>query len=401
MSTTYTPKAKTPKAIEKELQRFAHEFERQVRDGEYLSGEKLTFEECVSYWKTQWAKKSLTQSTYESYILQIEGRAYPTLKGLKMSRIMPLHIQSIINQMEEEGKAPKTVKRTYVAINSVFKYAYRMKLIKENPCERCELPKIQKDTGIHYFTLEQAKTFLEALTLEYTDTYKGHSRIDDTGKPYTVAAYTERHTIPFQYRVLFNLAIYGGFRRGELVALKWTDIDFEKASIKISRAAAKVAGGQVIKEPKTVSGNREIVMPRQTMVLLREWKLQEIELSLKLGSAWEGSRGRDFDENFVFIQLDSGNMMHLDTVGHKFKEILERYNRSCKSEEEKLPLIRLHDLRHTSATLLISEGVDIETISHRLGHAHASITLDIYGHPLPSLDEKAAQTLGRLFAEGE
>jgi integrase len=125
----------------------------------------------------------------------------------------------------------------------------------------------------------------------------------------------------------------------------------------------------------------------------------EKELCLQLGTLWIGERGKKFDENYVFIQLDSGLPLHIDTPTHKFKEVIEMYNRTCENEEDKLPLIHLHDLRHTSATLLISNGVDISTVSHRLGHKHTSVTLDVYSHFLPDKDEEASDTLERLLSK--
>ena len=111
-----------------------------------------------------------------------------------------------------------------------------------------------------------------------------------------------------------------------------------------------------------------------------------------------GNRGnKDFSNNTVFIQLDTGLPLHLSTPGHKFAEIISLYNATCEREEDKLPKIRLHDLRHTGATLLLSQNTDIETVSRRLGHSKASVTLDIYGHALPENDRQASDTLEAMF----
>lgn len=410
---TYIPKSTTPKALEKELAAAARDFEREVREGRYLSGEKITFQEFTEkYWKPQWASVHLTQSVMEGYIDLIERWAYPVFKVIKIARIMPLHIQGIIDTMRNKGLAPKTIKRVYTAINSVFTFAYRMKIVQENPCTRCELPKIQQDTELHYFTVPQAKAFLAFLDQPYTSTYSAHTRTDDTDLDYSVPEYTETHIMQYQFRVFFNLAIYGGFRRGELVAMQWQDIDFENCAISVNRAAAKVSGGQIIKEPKTKKSARTLIMPAESMQLLREWKKRQQELSIKLGTIWKGKRGKRYDENFVFIQIDSGLMMYLDTPGRKFRQTIDRYNdridakikdaseaEAEKLQAEKLPRIRLHDLRHTSATILLADGVDIETVSHRMGHAHASTTLDIYGHPLPELDKSAAAAIEKIFSK--
>lgn len=396
-SITYTPKATAPKAREKEVQAFAIDFERKVKEGKYLTGEKLTFIEVTEHWRTEWAALNLSDGGAD-YLKVIKARAFPAFGNMKISKIMPLHIQELLTGMIRSGRASKTVHYAWVAINSVFRYAYRLRIIQENPCTRCELPKIEADTELHFFTEEQAKRFLnEALTMEYPDTIKGHSRTDDTGKEYAVADYTEIHTVPFQFRPLYALAIYGGFRRGELGALTWRDIDFDAHTVTISKAAALRQGGYTIKEPKTKKGFRTVTLPKVCFDLLRQWKSQEMKIRLAHGTAWKGAES--FEDTFIFIQSD-GKMMDLNTIGQKFKSILKRYNALQEDEAYKLPEIRFHDLRHTSATLLIGSGCDIETVSRRLGHSKASVTLDIYAHPLPENDRKAADILEKALAIG-
>ena len=394
---TYTPEATTPKAREKEVEQFARDFEKKVKEGKYLSGERMTFREVTEHWLKEWATLHLSDGG-DGYMKMIEARAYPVFGNMPISKIMPLHIQEILTGMTRDGKAPQTVHYTWVAFNSVFRYAYRLRIIQENPCSRIELPRREIDTELHYFTEEQAKTFLNvALTMDYSETIKGHDRIDDTGKPYTVGTYNVNRNIPFQFRPLYALAIYGGFRRGEIAALTGRDIDFKSRTVTISKAAAVRKGGAIIKEPKTAKGNRTVTLPRACFDLLRQWRKQELEIRLKLGTAWKGAES--FEDTFIFIQSD-GKMIDLNTIGQRFKSVLKRYNARQKREEDKLPDIRLHDLRHTSATLLIGAGCDIETVSHRLGHSKASVTLDIYAHPLPENDKKASDILEKALAVG-
>ena len=392
---TFTPKAKEgTKAYDKEIADAARDFEKMVKEGKYLTGENLTFQAVAVQWKEQWAAKSLSDKG-DDYMKIIKARAYPAFGSMKISKIMPLHVQTMINEMEKEGLAPATIHRDIVAINSVFRFAYRMKIIQENPCDRCELPKHKADTALHYFTKEQAMTFLnKALTMEYKDTYKGHTRTDDTGKQYEVKSYTEVHRIPLQFRVLYTLAIYGGFRRGELGALTWNDINEVNHTISINKAAALRKGGYIIKGTKTEKGNRIVTMPAICFDLLREWRSEQLKLRFKLGTAWEGCE--DFNDGFIFITA-TGKMMDLHTIGKKFQEILERYNKTCKNEADKLPIIRMHDLRHTSPTLLIAAGCDIATVSRRLGHSKISTTLDIYTHATEENDVKASQILEEMM----
>lgn len=394
-TTTYIPESSSPKAIEKEVASFAHDFEKRVREGKYLSGEKLTYKVIADHWREEWAPKSLSDGGAD-YMKLIERYAIPAFGNMMISKIMPLHVQALINDLEKKDLSPKSIHRAMVAINSVFRYAYKMNIIQENPYTRCELPKIKKDTALHFFTRDQAMTFLnKALTMTYIDTIKAHDRIDDTGKAYHVNEYTEEHTIPIQFRALYTLALFGGFRRGELAALTWRDIDFQKKTVRINKAAALRKGGYIIKDPKTVQGNRTIVLPESCFELLKNWKREEKKLRLSLGSAWEGPE--DFEDSNIFIQA-TGKMIDLNTIGQKFKTILFRYNATVENDNEKLPIIRFHDLRHTSATILIGSGCDIETVSRRLGHSKASVTLDIYAHPLPENDYTASDVLEKAIS---
>ena len=392
-STTFTPTKTTPKAIEKEVQEFASKFEKQVKEGKLLSGEKLSLADVVEEWKQDQSFKDLTKAVQESYLGILERTILPNIGHLKIAKITPLHVQKIYNTMEAEGKASTTIKRTNAVLNSVMKYAYRMGIIHENPCNRIRLPKIKADTDLHYFTLDQAERFLDSLTRAFTIEHPEVIRKNGRKIP----AYTETVTTPFQYVPFFTLAIYGGFRRSEILALTWKDIDFKNRTVSITKAVTKTKEGQFIKETKTVAGNREIMLPSQCFELLKEWKLKQMELALSMGDSWKGETGKDFDKNFIFIQLEDGSRMDIDTPTHRFKKAIENYNSACTKEEDKLPLIHLHDLRHTQATLLLANGVDVETVSHRLGHSKPSITLDVYGHWMKETDKTASDTLENLF----
>ena len=126
------------------------------------------------------------------------------------------------------------------------------------------------------------------------------------------------------------------------------------------------------------------------------WKKEEKKLSADLGSLWEGQHaftvGEDFEENFVFIDQKTGGPIFVDTPSKKFKKIIGFYNERCEKGQE-LPQIHLHDLRHTAASILITTGADISTVSHRLGHSKTSVTLDIYSHWMKESDRAAADMM--------
>ncbi len=170
---------------------------------------------------------------------------------------------------------------------------------------------------------------------------------------------------------------------------------------------------------ESATGTAAMKIPSDCIALLKQWKKEQRALCVDMGTAWEGHRDKlnadgtadSFEDNTVLIQLDNGLPLHLSTPGHKFAEIIDLYNATREEEAkkldneaaikaklaEKLPKIRLHDLRHTGATLLLAQNTDIETVSRRLGHSKASVTLDIYGHALPENDKQASDTLEAMF----
>ena len=408
-STTYTPKATSPKAIEKEVQRFADDFEARAKNGLYIEGDKITLNDFIPVWDENWAKDHLTVAVRDEYNYLLNLRIIPRLGGMKLSKINAPMIESILYGMRSEGRAIKTINKTFTVINSVMKYAFRKGILEENPCQRVELPSLRANkmdkaesmNNIRLFDIDQAKTFLRALELQYPKKVGGRTRKDSNGKAYSVRPYTTFTTVPTQFKVYFTIAIYSGFRRGEMIALTWEDINFKDQTIDINKAFARSRfKGQFVKSPKTFSGFREIKLPSECFNILHRWKTEQREEALKLGTYWKGKTGRDFDKNNIFIQSD-GTPMNLCTPYHKFEAILKAYNEMTRekiakgeaSENDLLPVITLHDLRHTSASILIASGVDPVTVAHRLGHKDVSVTLNTYSHFLKKMDDTASDAL--------
>lgn len=390
---TYKPKETAPSKIEKEVRRVADEFEKRVKEGLYLEGDRTTFEEVLGLWERDYGKPNLDSYTLESYMRVMKKYALPAFGNMPIGKIRVPNIQGIVSEMREQGLAPKTIKRNIVAVHSVFRYAYKAEIIERDPCDRVQLPKEKPDTELHFFTEDQVKRFFD-----FVDNYPIHAISDEQ------AIISERRT-NLMWSAYFHLAIMTGFRRGEMIALKWTDVDFEDSTISITKAFAQSAEQKMyLKDPKTKSGLRTISVPESTMELLKEWRKEERELSQDLGSLWVGSHvntiGERFNDNFIFIDQKTGNAMFADTPSKKFKKIIERYNSMCEKGKE-LPHIRLHDLRHTSATLLIGANTDIATVSRRLGHSKISTTLNVYTHQLPAKDREASGAFDKMFSKKE
>lgn len=391
-SATFKPDPdKSARENQRDLQRFALDFEDRVLNGKYLDGEKITFADFTERWFSEHGEKQLAPTTVAHYRYQMNNKVLPELGRIKMARLTPSHIISLYGDLERQGVNPASIKKIHATMSSILHTAVDWQVIESNPCDRVRPPKIKRtNQGIKYFTPEQASVFLEALERPYVVTVKGHKRIDDTGLPYRVGDYTEFRRVPPQFVVFFNMALFGGFRRGELIALTWRDIDFEKCTVSITKAAAEVDHKIIIKEPKSAGSIRTVTLPDSVMQLIRNYKTEQRKTVLALGSKWENP-GTSFDDNYLFTQWN-GRIMCLSAPLQRFKDVIHRYNKSAKPEDQ-LPDIPLHGLRHTSATLLIGQNIDVRTVSGRLGHSQTSTTMNIYAHQLQKLDAKAADAI--------
>lgn len=393
-TTTWKPDPnRTDKQNEKALQKFIIEFEDKVKSGKLLQGEKLTFQEYSNIWLKEYAYKQMQQTSIERCESSLSGIIVPNIGHLRLSEIQPLHLQKLYNMLLESGYmrngkhytySANTIKRIHQIISSSLNTAVQWQLIEANPCNRVKPPKVEKSVDVKHFTLEQAQSFLSYLDKTYTVSHCGRRKKDGTES----AQHIEIKEWPLQYRILFHLAILGGFRRGELIALTWDDMDFDKNTISINKSSARTKSGIITKSPKTFSSNRTVTIPNDSMTMLRKYKIKQYEYRLSLGTFWQGN-------NFLFIQ-DDGKQMDISTPNKVFQKIIKSYNETVESTEQ-LPVITLHGLRHTSATLLIAQNVDVKTVSARLGHSETSTTMDIYAHALKKQDEDAAASIGSLF----
>lgn len=392
---TFTPDpTKTERQNQKALEKFVFEFEEKVLSGKYLDGEKLTYKQYIDLWLEEYARKQMQPTSLERSEDALNKLILPELGHLKLAKIQPLHIQRFYDTLIQNGYKVKgerreyktnTIKRIHQIISSTLNTAVRWQLIENNPCSRISPPKIgNATTDIKCFSLEEAQIFLDQLDQEYTIYNGGKFKADGT----TAGNNYEIHKVPLQMKVFFYLALFGGFRLGELVALTWDDIDFQNNTVSITKSTAKTKNGQITKCPKTPTSIRTVTLPADVIQLVKQYKIEQAKYRLSLGSYWKG-------EEHLFIQND-GKQINIGTPNHTFKKIIRRYNETA-SNDLKLPDITLHGLRHTSATLLIAQNIDVRTVSGRLGHAKCSTTMNIYAHALKKQDEVAADSLGNLF----
>lgn len=355
-SMTWKPEKKyTEKQLQKELQRIAAEFENKVKSGKVGNGGNIRLVDFIPQYIEN-VKGSLAVTTVDEYKRVLKSTIIPALGHLKLKDIKPLQVQKFINALssgeyrldgKSGGYAPASVKRYYAVLQSVLNNAYQLQLITSNPADskKVKLPRIEQETQIY----------------SKDDLAKMLNCLDDE---------------PFMWQLYVHLALNTGCRRGELSALCWSSIDFEKAEIDISKSLYKLTGKPTdTKDPKNHQ-KRPVSIPPYCVQMLKEYQIQQLQRRLKLGTAWKGS-------DFIFTQSNGLPICPTTPTGW-FSDFLKKHN---------LPHIKLHALRHTSATLQLNAGTDIKTVSARLGHAEISTT-NRYVHTVESAEKIAAEKLG-------
>lgn len=398
-SITYTPDpALTPKKRQKAVEDFAREFETKLKNGIAMDGRKVTLKEFSDRWLEEYAAQKLEPGTVEKYRDELD-KILPVLGHLKLTELRPPNINSFLLSLSKDGArkdgksggyAKGSIAKTSAVLSSVLRTAVDWELIERNPMDKVRLQADPTAEKLKFFTPEQASAFLEFIEKPYKIQTKGHKRTDDTGKEYTVGDYEITKEVPEQFRVLFNLAIFSGLRKGELLALKWSDIDFDTDQIHVTRSVSVVNGQPICKAPKTRNSIRSVTIPHFLCIRLRALRAAQTRYRLSVGDFWQG-------EDWVFTQ-ENGKMMNYSTPYHTMHDIITRYN-TGKLESEQIPHIPFHGLRHTSATLLIASKQDVRTVSSRLGHAQASTTMNIYAHALKESDRKAANALEEILVK--
>ena len=395
---TFTPEAgMAPTKEAKAVQAFAFDFESRVKNGLYMEGTKITLQEFSSRWMREYAEINLEANTIRKYREELDGKILPALGHLKLAELKPHLINHFLIGLTKEGVrmdgkpggySKGTIKKVRNVLSSILRTAVEWEIIDTNPCSKINLKLKGDEEKVKYFTPEQASVFLTFIDEPYYITSPAHDRIDDTGLAYHVGEYQTRKEVPEQIRVLLNLAVYSGMRKGEILALTWDDIDFTYNMIHVNKTAVPVQGGLENKKPKTKNSYRDVTIPHFLTERLKSLKAHQEIYADSLGTYWKG-------QGWCFTQAD-GKQMSYSTPYQALQDLIERYNRD-HPKDHPLPKIPFHGLRHTTATLLIAGNQNIRSISARLGHAQTSTTLNIYAHALRSADQEASDALENML----
>jgi integrase len=299
----------------------------------------------VGEYVLRYLSTTLTQSpkTLERYTELAERQIIPHLGSLPLSKLRPEHIEQWHSTLLASGLAPLTVRHAHSVLKLVLGRAVENGTLSRNAAGIRKPPKVEiKEVEI--LAPAQVEAVLSAL--------KGH-----------------------RLHPVASLGLATGCRRGELLALEWRDVDLDRGVLRVERSLEETRSGLRVKEPKTKRGRRNIGLAADAIALLREHRKQQLELRLALGQGGQ--------PKLVFSTIE-GEHLSPNGLSRSWRQI-------CRAR--KLPCVPFHALRHTHASTLIRAGVDVLTISRRLGHSTAAMTLDVYGHLIEGSDAAAAKAI--------
>lgn len=334
----------TVSGSKKDAERVLNEKINEGNKGCYIDPSQMTLEEHLSQWIETYAKPNLSPTTVRGYLVNIRNHTLPYLGSVPLQKLVPLQIQHMYDKLKAKNLSPRTIKYVHATLREALQYAVRMQLIPRNPADFVTLPKQVKYKAKAY---EEDEAIL--LLEKAKDT--------DMDAP-------------------LHLAVGLGLRRGELLALRWNDIDFETNQLTISQNLVYVNGEYIFRQPKSEAGNRTIEMPSGLATVLKKHRKKQLEDKLFFGSEYK-------DNNLVCCKQD-GSPYNPGSFSHKFEQFLKKHG---------LRQIRLHDLRHTNASLMLQYNVPAKVASQRLGHSTVSITLDLYSHVIGNLQTEAADKI--------
>ncbi len=329
--------------------------------GKLVADPKMTVADYFEKWLSDYAstKGPKTCSTYRCLV---KNYVVPHLGAVQLGKLTPSHLVKLFSLLRETSRKDTGEKLSPATLNAVFRMvrtamnvAVKRELIGRNPIKGVDAPSVPRKE-MKTFTVEQAKAFLDASV--------------DEG---------------LKWQGFFTLLLTTGARPGELKAIRWIDINLDTKMMSIQQNGQRVPGvGRVIGQPKTGGSRRQVALSTDVVSLLKKHRIEQNEERLQSGPLWK-------DNGLVFCS-EVGTMLEDKAVRRAFYRICDRAS---------VPRIRPYDLRHSSASLLLAAGIHPKVVAERLGHANVNLTLNLYSHVLPGLQQDAADTLEALLRNGD
>jgi integrase len=304
---------------------------------------RTTVGQFMQQWLNDVARVSVKATTYANYQGVVKNHITKHIGGIPLQRLEPHHVQAMYSTMEQEKASSETRRLVHVVLSRGVKQALKWGLVVRNVCCAIDPPRVVKS--------------------DITPLNPGQ-----VGKLLAAAK-------DARLEAIYMVAIGIGLRLGELFGLQWSDVDLDASTLAVRHTLTEVGGKLTLTEPKTAKGRRLVTLPRRVVDALVDHRKRMV------ASGFAGVP-------FVFCNSRGGPLRRSHFHRNEFKPLLKR---------AELPAIRFHDLRHTSATLLLAQGVHPKVVQERLGHAQISLTLDTYSHVLPSMQADAASRLDSLL----
>jgi integrase len=318
--------------------------------GTFTEPSKRTVREYLDQWLSSAAKPKLREKTFASYEWLIEHYVKPALGSNRLDQLTPLEVQKLYTSLQEGGLSARTVRYTHSVLSSALNQAVKWGMVHRNVCDQVDLPR-------------QSKKEMQALSPAEAARFLATAKDD-------------------RWYCLFAFALATGCRPGEYLGLQWKDVDLRVGAATIQRTLSRAKGGWSFAEPKTSQSRRTLPLPVSVTRALQDHWRRQAEDRMALGPQYTNL-------DLVFAtELGTPLDVHNLTIRH-FKPIL----RAAGLSES----IRLYDLRHSMATLLLSAGEHPKIASERLGHASITLTMDTYSHVQPHMQRQAAERLENIL----
>lgn len=317
--------------------------------GTFVPSTAQTVGPYLKQWLDKTVKPTVRPATHRSYSHLVTFHITPTLGAVRLQRLSPQQVQEFLNGKLADGLSPRTVQYILAVFRRALGQALKWGLVAKNVASLVDAPRVEHHE-IRPLDVKEAKKLLKAL--------KGH-----------------------RLEALYTVSLALGLRQGEVLGLRWQDIEFKKRQLRVQVALQRLGREYRLAEPKTQKGKRTLDLPERVVAALRRRRLIQQKERLTAGSKWQEHWGLVFTTR-------GGRPLEGPRITRDFKRILKA---------EGLPAQRFHDLRHACASFLIAQGVQPRVVMEVLGHSQISITMNTYAHVMPTLKQEAATQMNKIL----
>lgn len=333
----------------KEAEAACAELIAQIESGEYKNESRIPLEQFILEFM-EGERHRIRESTWNFQMFLVQKHIIPSLGKIKLDKLSPHHIHRFYLEKAQEGLSGSYIRAMYSVLSKTLGAAERWGLIKKNAASLVAPPKTS-ERKMNVWTVDEVQQFLKA----------SKNR---------------------KFYIAYVLAVYTGMRRGEILGLKWEDLDLDQGIIHVQRTLYKSNKKIIFQEPKTRGSKRSIVISPYVIDELKKHRARQNEMRLKLGPGYQ-------DHGLVVCNWNGNPVDPVD--------LARDFNMAIKIAG--VSRIRFHDLRHTHATILLQIGEHPKVVSERLGHSSVTITLDTYSHVLPNMQKKLADKLENMLKQ--